>query len=325
MKTLKAQGGNVHIGVDVSKEKLDVYNPVNGQSQTLANGTDGFRLIRDIARKHKAIVCCEPTGGLEIDLVMFLQRHKVRVAVCDGYKVRHYALATGQFSKNDKIDAKMISMFADNTPVKVMDDRDKKQLELHSKYRLYKTFVDISATFARKACAEQDADMRKMLKAESERNRKKADTILKKCIELIEGDERMRYLFSRFIEIDGVGAVTSIAVIALMPEIGKRNDKAIAKLAGLAPMDRQSGKTQGCKTIHGGRKDLRNALYMAVLPCSRHNHILAPYYKQTKKRIPTKKAAKWAFVPVMRKIITLMNKLAKDPAFRLQKPNSLTA
>lgn len=325
MKALKAQVGCVHIGVDVSKEKLDVYNPVNGQSQTVVNETDGFRLIRDIARKHKAIVCCEPTGGLDIDLVMFLQRHKIQVAMCDGYKVRHYALATGQFSKNDKIDAKMISAFADNTPVKVMDDRDKTQLELHSRYKLYKTFVDTSATFARKASAEHDPSVRKMLKAESERNKNKAKSILKKCIELVEGDEHMRYLYSRFIEIDGVGDVTTIAVIALMPEIGKRNDKKIAKLAGLVPWDDESGKAQGRKAIYGGRKDLRNALYMAVLPCTRYNHILAPYYEQIKKRIPAKKATKWAFVPVMRKIITLMNKLAKNPEFQLQKPKSLTA
>ena len=78
----------VHIGVDVSKEKLDVYNPATDVVSELPNDATGFRMVRDMARRGKAVVCCEPTGGCELDMVLFLQRFGVPVAHCDGYRVR---------------------------------------------------------------------------------------------------------------------------------------------------------------------------------------------------------------------------------------------
>ena len=80
----------VHIGIDVSKEKLDIYDPVSGRNGQVPNSVEGFRAIRDMARRHKAIVCCEPTGGLEHELILFLQRARVPVAWCDAFRVRHH-------------------------------------------------------------------------------------------------------------------------------------------------------------------------------------------------------------------------------------------
>lgn len=91
----------MHIGVDVSKEKLDIYNPQTNSVTTEPNSAEGFRKLRAMARKSHAIVCCEPTGGFELEMILFLQKFDVKVAYCDGYRVRHYALATGQFSKID--------------------------------------------------------------------------------------------------------------------------------------------------------------------------------------------------------------------------------
>ena len=93
-----------------------------------------------------------------------------------------------------------------------------------------------------------------------------------------------------------------------------------------APLDHQSGKTDKTKKIFGGRKDVRNCLYMAAIPTIRSNHILGPYYEQVKKRAPGPKAAKWAVVPVLRKLLFLMNRLARDPNFELQlKPQTKAA
>ena len=94
---------------------------------------------------------------------------------------------------------------------------------------------------------------------------------------------------------------------------------AIAKLVGAAPMDNQSGKTDKYKHIHGGRKNVRNALYMAAVASVKFNHILGAYYQQVKQRMPGPKASKWALVPVMRKLIHLMNRIARDPNFTPQK------
>jgi len=316
---------NVHIGVDVSKAKLDVYNPKTNMVITVANTPEGFRQIRTMARQASAIVCCEPTAGFELDMILFLQKYKVTVAYCDGYRVRHYALSLGQFSKNDRIDARMISRFADNSAIRVIGEKDQNQMMLRARWKLYKTLVDVHTQLAQKASMEPDIQIRAMLRAESSRMRKKADLILAKCIALAEGDERMNYLLRRFTEIDGVAAKTALAVIADIPEIGTISDGALAKLVGVAPLDNQSGKTDKTKKTFGGRKDVRSCLYMAVIPTIRANHILGPYYEEVKNRMPGPKASKWAVVPVMRKLLHLMNRLARDPSFELQQKPKIKA
>jgi len=306
---------SVHIGVDVSKLKLDVYNPITRTTATEPNTPEGFRKIRDCARKANAVVCCEPTGGLELEMIMFLQRFNVPVAYCDGYRVRHYALSTGQFSKNDRIDAAMISRYADNTDVRILDEKDKEQLELRRRWALYRTLVDMHTILAQKASAEHDKAIKAMLQAESRRLRKKALTVLAACIKIVEGNERMNRLFSSFLKVEGIGQATALAVLAGVPELGTISDAAVSKLVGVVPMEHQSGKTDKTKHIYGGRKDVRNALYMAAVASVRFNHILGDYYQLLRQRMPGPKASKWALVPVMRKLIELMNRIARDPSF----------
>ena len=219
----------VHIGVDVSKEKLDVYNPATDVVSELPNDATGFRMVRDMARRGKAVVCCEPTGGCELDMVLFLQRFGVPVAHCDGYRVRHYALSTGEFSKNDRVDARMIARFADCTPVRTLEKKDLAHLELGRRWKLYQTLVDMHVVLAQKASSEPVAEMRSMLRAESARMERKAAKALRSCVELAKGDERMSYLLGRFVEIDGVAEKTAIAVIAGVPEIGSIGDAALPR------------------------------------------------------------------------------------------------
>ena len=315
----------VHIGVDVSKEKLDVFNPQTGRTESVPNTAEGFGRIREMARELKAVVCCEPTGGFETDMILHLQQCGVDVAYCEGYKVRHFALSRGQFAKNDRIDAQMISLFADHAELRILDAKDRALLRLRSRWGLYKAFLSASTLFAQKASTEHDKPIRRMLESESKRLKEKANRILKSCVEIATRDERMGYLLGRFTAIDGVADRTAIAVIAGLPEIGKLSDAKLAKLVGVAPLDNQSGKTDKEKRIFGGRSDVRASLYMAVVPSIRSNHILGPYYEQVARRIPGPRAKKWAMVPVMRKLLSLMNRLASDPDFELQRKPAVKA
>lgn len=309
----------VHLGIDVSKKKLDMFNPVTNQIITLDNGVASFRKIRDIARKYGAIVCCEPTGGFELEMVLFLQEHDIPVAYCDGYRVRHFALSLGQFAKNDPIDARMIAKFASSTHPRVLTLRDHTRLTLRKYLSLYRTFIDMNVVLAQKASSTNDKMMKQMLTSSAKQNRRKAIKILDQCIELINQEDSLRYLYERFMSIDGVGNVTAITVIAELPEIGMIDNEKIAKLAGVAPLDNQSGDTTKTKQIRGGRRTIREALYMAAVSAIQHNHILSEYYYRGKERMPGPKASKWVIVPVMRKLIHLMNRLAKDPSFELEK------
>ncbi len=316
----------VHIGVDVSSKKLDVYNPVTGVTDSFENEASGFRKIRDMARKHKAMVCCEPTGGYELELVLFMQRFKVPVAYCDGYRVRCYARSRGEFSKNDAVDARMISLFADHSKVNVIGEKDRSELELRCRWKLYQALNEMHVILAQKASSEHDKTVKAMLERRSKSLRNDAQKALAKCEEIAACDERMNSLLERFLLIDGVGPATALAILALLPEIGRIGDAAITKLAGLVPMDDQSGDRNGSRHIFGGRRPVRNALYMASIAAVKFNHILKPYYQELKKRMPGPKASKWALVPVMRKLLLLMNRIARDPDFVPQeKPKSTAA
>jgi transposase len=316
---------SVHIGVDVSKEKLDIYNPITKASTSEPNTPEGFRKIREAARKANAVVCCEPTGGLEFDMIMFLQKYNIPVAYCDGYRVRHYALSTGEFSKNDKIDARMISRFADNINVRRLEEKDKAQIRLRRLWSLYQTLVDTHVVLAQKASIEPEKDIKNMLRMESKSLRKKAEKVLESCRKIIEENEELNRIFNTILLIDGVGQITALAVLAGIPELGKISDAAVAKLVGAVPMDNQSGKTDKSKHIHGGRKSVRNSLYMAAVASVRFNHILGAYYRQVRQRMPGPKASKWALVPVMRKLVHLMNRIARDSNFIPQKKPTIKA
>jgi len=316
----------VHIGVDVSSKKLDVYNPVTGVAESFDNEVSGFRKIREMARRHKAVVCCEPTGGYELEMVLFLQGFKVDVAYCDGYRVRCFARSLGEFSKDDRIDARMISRFADSVNVRILDEKDRSELELRNRWKLYRTLNEMHVILAQKASSEHDKAIKAMLEKRSAALYRDAHKALLRCGEIIEKDPRMQNLLERFLLIDGVGPATALAIIALVPEIGTMGDNAMAKLIGVAPLSNQSGDKNGSKQIFGGRREVRNALYMSAVVASRCNHVLKPYYQELRERMPGPKASKWALVPVMRKLLLLMNRIARDPDFMPQeKPKSKAA
>lgn len=314
----------MYIGVDVSKKRLDVFMPANEkshqpQSITLANDTTGYRELRRLARKHRATVCCEPTAGFEYPLIAFMHAAKVPIAYTPGYRVRSFAKSIGELHKNDKIDARMISRYAEMANPTPLEEKDHNQIHLAKQWSRYKTYLGIHVLFAQKLSMEHDPAIRKSFLKESDRMHDKANAILEGCIAIAREDSRMGYLLERFTAIDGVSDKTAISVIAGIPEIGKIKNEALAKLVGVAPVQNQSGSHDGIRRIHGGRREVRSSLYMASITVVQFNHVLSEYYRRKLKDIPGPRARKWALVPVMRKLLFLMNRLARDPNFELQK------
>ena len=143
------KSGTVHIGVDVSKEKLDIYVPTKKEgsrplTKEVDNNINGFRELRNLARKAKATVCVEPTGGYELELIAFMHKFDVPVAYTDALRVRQFARAEGSLSKNDTIDAALISRFADKIGVRVLEAQEVEAVELKRKAKFRQTMVDES-------------------------------------------------------------------------------------------------------------------------------------------------------------------------------------
>ena len=307
----------VHIGVDVSKEKLDLFVPafkegMHPVAKEVDNSVAGFRDIRDLARKAKATVCVEPTGGYELELIAFLHRFEVPVAYTDALRVRQFARAEGCLSKNDTIDAALISRFADKIGVRVLEPQEVEAVELKRKAKFRQTMTDSRTALINRLETEVDPEMKALLKEQIKHMDKVIDKAERLCLETVKKDERMDVLRKRFTKVGGVGDMTAISILAGLPEIGKLPDAKLNRLAGIAPEEKQSGTKEWQRRVWGGRKDVRNALFMACLASIQWNSILGAYYH--KKRAEGH-PHKWAMVPTMRKLLSLLNRIARDSGF----------
>ena len=310
------KSGTVHIGVDVSKEKLDVYVPPHGgvraETKQLDNSVAGFRTLRGLARKAKATVCVEPTGGYELELIAFMHKFGVAVAYADALRVRQFARAEGCLSKNDAIDAALISRFADKIGVRVLEPQEVEAVELKRKAKFRQTMTDSRTAMINRLETEVDPEMKALLKEQIKHMDKVIGKAERLCLETVEKDERMNALRERFTRVGGVGDMTAMSILAGLPEIGKLPDAKLNRLVGIAPEEKQSGTKEWQRRIWGGRKDVRNALFMACLASIQWNSILGAYYH--KKRAEGH-LHKWAMVPTMRKLLSLLNRIARDPNF----------
>ena len=307
----------VHIGVDVSKEKLDVYVParkegLRPETKEVDNSTEGFRELRDLARKAGATVCVEPTGGYELELVAFMHRFGVPVAYADALRVRQFARAEGNLSKNDAVDAALISRFADKIGVRVLGPTDIDAVELKRKTKFRQAMMDSRTALTSRLETEVDADIRLMMKEQIKHLDRLIDRMERSCLDTVSKNEEMDTLRNRFTKVGGVGDLTAISILAGLPEIGKLSDEKLNRLVGISPEQRQSGTKEWQRRIWGGRKDVRNALYMAATASLQWNSILGGYYR--KKRAEGH-PHKWAMVPTMRKLLSLLNRIARDPDF----------
>lgn len=311
------KSGTVHIGVDVSKEKLDIYVPAKKEgsrplTKEVDNNINGFRELRNLARKAKATVCVEPTGGYELELIAFMHKFDVPVAYTDALRVRQFARAEGSLSKNDAIDAALISRFADKIGVRVLEAQEVEAVELKRKAKFRQTMVDSRTAMINRLETEIDPEMKALLKEQIRLAGRIIDKAERLCLDTVKKNDRMNSLKERFTAIGGVGDLTAISILSSLPEIGTLSDGKLNRLVGIAPEEKQSGTKEWQRRIWGGRKDVRNALYMAAVASIKWNAILGGYYR--KKRAEGH-PHKWAIVPTMRKLLSLLNRIARDPAF----------
>ena len=280
----------VHMGVDVSKEKLDVFVPAQKEgmrptAKELDNNVAGFRELRDLARKAGATVCV---------------------------RVRQFARAEGCLSKNDSIDAALISRFADKIGVRLLEEKDVEAVELKRRAKFRQTMSDSRTAMVNRLETEVDPDMKALLKEQIKRINRLIAKAERLCLETVRKNDSTNKLCERFTQVGGVGAITAISILAGLPEIGTLSDEKLNRLVGISPEEDQSGSRDRLRRIWGGRQDVRNALYMAATASLMWNSILGAYYR--KKRAEGH-PHKWAMVPTMRKLLSLLNRIARDPDF----------
>lgn len=309
------------IGVDVAKQKLDV-SVDDDSALTIDNDEESFKnLLNVIPDSGSVCVVMEATGGYERKLVAFLQAREIAVAVVNPKRVRDYAKAMGAYAKNDRIDADMIRHYAQTAygknRLQLRESITEAAQRRESLLRRRNQLVGQRAIEKQHLESATDRDTVRSIK----RIIKQLDKEIEKIADLIktdiDADEQLKKSMKQLMQVPGVGDVTVLTLLTQLPELGKLSNKEITALVGLAPYARDSGKKTGRRSIYGGRMHIRSTLYMATLSAARFNQPIRIFYQHL---LAQGKLKKVALVACMRKLLTMLNSMAKtgnawDPDF----------
>lgn len=314
------------VGVDVAMKHLDVciYKPDGFLEESKAyqkhkifrveNSIHGVSVMLDEFSKYNfndiEHIVWESSGGYENLMSKILERAEYTTWSVDPKRIRGFIASQGVKAKTDKIDAKMIALFAaQNKP----DYKKIKQPEAHSNLReLVRRKMDLIEMVGMEK-KRLNHPTQTLCTEEIEKHinfmGKQIEKITAKINTLIKDDDDWSRNAEIVDSVPGVGEATVHAILAEIPEIGRVTDKQVAALVGVAPYPQESGTYKGQASIDGGRFLVRNVIYMAALVASRFNPDLKQFYQ----RLRTQgKKPKVAIVAVMRKLIILINSLVRD-------------
>jgi len=298
------------IGIDVAQDKLDVFDPDHHIQKEIANTKNDIRrnLVK-MLKDQDVFVICEATGGCERTLVKQLQSAGIPVCVTNPAQVRHFAIGIGRIEKTDPIDAYVLSLFGQQVELFPTLPKTPLQEEHESLVRRREQLLQMISQEQNRLRHCHDTQIRSMVEKVLKTLRsqlKVVDGKLGKVLQQVtEIDPQITVLQS----IPGVGTVTVATIACDLPELGKLNRNQISKLAGVAPIARDSGKKSGRRRIIGGRQSVRRVLYMAALVATRHNPVIRSFYQ---KLIDAGKEKKVALVACMRKLLTIMNTMVRN-------------
>jgi len=297
-----------YIGVDVAKDKLDIFISDTGQFLTIPNNkTNINKFIKShLSKVSTPLIVCESTGGWERIMLLHLTKSNIAFNVAHATKIYHYAKSKGILAKTDKLDAKTIASFAISEQLSTSNVVDEVQMEL-------KDLVMRKVQLKNNMCSELQRQ-RKHLSKTVQNSIDRTVSFYRK--ELLKLDKEINKIFessdqyiadNKIIKsMKGVGDVTAETMIVLLPELGKVNKRQIAALVGVAPYNNDSGRKSGRRRIKGGRMEIRNVLYMAALSSIRYNPLMKKYYHQLLER---QKIKKIAVIAVMRKMLVILNSM----------------
>jgi len=309
-----SQNNFLYVGLDIAKATLMLS--LLGQSTELKNTAEGhaqlLQLLRSVPRPLHIIL--EATGGYERTVTHALHRAGFALSVVLPSRVRSFAFAKGTLAKTDPLDAAMLAEFGEAlkpTPTQPPTETQRQLAELVTRrLQLVETRVaeqNRSDHYTDRTTQRQALQLLDFLKQQI----RECDRAL---VTLLAADPALQAQADRLQTVPGVGAVTTATLLAQMPELGTLSAEEAAALAGVAPYNQDSGPYAGTRRIAGGRKAVRNVLYMAALTAVRHDDILRFFYQRLRK---AGKPAKVALTAVMRKLIILLNRLLANPNFQL--------
>lgn len=294
------------VGIDVSKATLDVAVHGSSEVRAFANSPAGFRRLAAWLlpqRPHQVVL--EATGGYEQAALDALFGAGLPMARANPRQVRDFAKALGQLAKTDRLDARVLAQLAATislTPYRPASPWQRRLAQWHQRrshlvqmlgserQRLEQMVDPVLLTWARRHIAMLRRELRRL------------DVEIERQMSVHPELNPLRSL-------KGVGPVLRATLASQLPELGRLDNKAIAKLVGVAPLARDSGLLRGQRHVWGGRSQIRAALYMASLTAIRYEPKLRDFYQSLRAR---GKQAKVAIVATMRKLLVILNARMRD-------------
>jgi transposase len=301
---------NIIVGIDVSKDRLDVAVRPSGEAFAVERNAEGLEQLRQrLQGLSPKLVALEATGGFETIAAATLAAAELPVVVVNPAQIRAFAKAVGQRAKTDPIDAAVIAHFAEATRPQVRalpDEATRLLADLVARRRqIVEMMVAERQRQKRLTVPHLRASIDRLLKA----LQKELTSVDTDIGGIVRASPVWREKEDLLVSVPGVGPVISHTLIAELPELGQLTRRQIAALAGLAPFTRQSGRWRGKCFIGGGRSAVRTALFMGAMVAKRFNPVLRAFFNRL---VANGKAKMIAIVAVARKLLTILNAIIRD-------------
>ena len=297
------------IGIDISKDHLDVHRPATGAAARFTNDPIGLTALkRWIGDTQPHLLVYEATGPYHGRFEQTLAG-KLPLVKVNPLQARRFAQACGTRAKTDAVDARLLAQMGaalDLVPDKPAgeDEKDLKELQVART-----ALVKDRTRLKNRLKTQTLAITRRQTNARLAQIERQLNALQDEIASLLKASPKRATAYAILQSIRGIGEVVAAAILIECPEIGTLGKKQAAALAGLAPMTRQSGKWKGKAFIQGGRKYLRDALYMPALVAIRFNPDLKAKYQTM---IKAGKPPTVAITAIMRKLMELANALIRD-------------
>lgn len=301
-----------YVGIDVSAAWLDVAvlaaDGTVGLSRASNDAAGAQQLVENLRSVGPALVVLEASGDLEVLISAALGAADFPVVVVNPRQVKEFARALGRLAKTDRLDARVLAEFAARVqpPVRALADSESRELKaLVERRRQLNEMIVAEKNRLTRASGAVKRDIQEHIEF-LRRRLKDVDGDLARAI---QASALWRAKDDLLKSVPGIGPVTASLLIAELPELGRLDRRQIASLVGVAPFNRDSGTLRGRRTVWGGRRRVRAALYMSTLVATRHNPLIKAFYSRL---VAAGKPPKLALTACMRKLLTIVNAILRN-------------
>ena len=301
---------SVFVGIDVSKDRLDVHIQPSGEAFNVVHDDPGVTaLVNRLGEIAPRLVVLEATGGLQVRTAAALAAAGVAVAVVNPRQVRDFAKSIGQLAKTDRLDARVIALFAEAAKIEPRPLPDAATRALQALVARRRDLVGMRVAERNRLRQTESAWVRRDLEKSVAALDKRIVAIDLEIETHVKGSPVWQAQEDLLRSVPGVGKILSRSMLAELPELGQLSRRKIAALVGPAPIARDSGAFRGRRMVGGGRATIRAVLYMATISAVRCNPAIAAMYQRL---VAAGKPAKLALTACMRKLLTILNAIARE-------------